>query len=153
LETLQEIALFLDTPVFLIQEGKNLLSDTISTQTELLFVFENTTDKDFKNKQGERVLDKLMQALVAKYPALSELPKTEIVAEKNTEWNFADINLKKVIVFSENTAKQLNLQNPIYQIFEQQNISFVISKSLEIIETQIEEKKTLWNSLLQFFEG
>ena len=153
METLQEIALFLDTPVFLIQEGKNLLSDTINTQTELLFVFESTTDKDFKNKQGERVLDKLMQALVAKYPALSEVSKTEIIAEKNTEWNFADINLKKVIVFSENIAKQLNFQNPVYQIFEQQNISFVISKPLEIIETQIEEKKTLWNTLLQFFEG
>ncbi|KOY87052.1 hypothetical protein AD998_13680 [bacterium 336/3] len=153
METLQEIALFLDTPVFLIQEGKSLLSDTINTQTELLFIFENTTDKDFKNKQGERVLDKLMQALVAKYPTLSDIPKTEIVAEKNMDWNFSDTNLKKVIVFSEKIAKQLSLQNPVYQIFEQKNISFVISKPLEMIETQVEEKKTLWNTLLQFFEG
>lgn len=152
METLQEIALFLDTPVFLIQEGKTLLSEFIDNQTELLFIFENATDRDFKNKQGERVLDKLMQALMTKYPNLNQIAKTEIVAEKNTEWDFADTSLKKVLVFSENSAKQIGFQNPVYQIFNQNNISFVVSKPLEIIETQIEEKKTLWSSLLQFFE-
>jgi len=153
LETLREIALFLDTPVFLIQEDTLLLSDSIGSDTELLLVFENAHDKDFKNKQGERVLDKLLQALTGKHPTLAQMPKAELVAEKRLEWNLTDTSIQKVVIFSENVAKQTSLQSPLYQITEQQNIRVVVSKPLEIIETQIEEKKALWNTLLQLFEG
>lgn len=151
LETLHEIALFLDTPIFLIQEEKTLLSDAIPQNTELLFVFESRQDKDTCNKQGEKVLEKLFSALLAKFPTLTNVPKTEIVVDKHWVMNFEQTNVRYVVIFGETIASMLLPNTSYYQIAERSGIFILPSRPLETIENQLEEKKALWNSLLSLF--
>lgn len=155
LKTLQEIALFLDTPLYIIQESKKNLSELVDAQAKLVFFF-GKSGQNVQNKQGEKVLDKMIAALAAKQtqsPKITDIPITliEISEAIKIEWDFEKLSVEKIIFFGENIASKVGIRHNSYEIFAIRNVACLISETLEEIEADKSRKMRLWNSLLNIF--
>ena len=155
LETLQEIALFLDAPLYIIQEAKQNLSELVDAQARLVFFF-GKSEQNVLNKQGEKVLDKMVAALATKQtqsPKITDIPITliEISEAIKLEWDFEKLSVEKIIFFGENTASKVGIKHTLYDFFSIQNVTCLISETLEEIEAEQSRKMRLWNSLLEMF--
>jgi len=155
LETLQEIALFLDAPLYIIQEAKQNLSELVDSQATLVFFF-GKLGQHTLNKQGEKVLNKMVAALAAKQtqsPKITDTPITliEISEAIKLEWDFEKLSVEKIVFFGEDTASKVGIKHTLYEIFTIQNVVCLISETLEEIEADQNRKMRLWNSLLKMF--
>ena len=155
MENLQEIALFLDTPLYLIREEKQNLSELVDAQALAVFFFGNS-DQETRNKQGEKVLDKMIAALAAKQtktPKIIDIPITLVEIRENTkiEWDTENLSVEKIIFFGKETASKVGVSHDLYSNFFIEKVECVISNSLAEVEAEQSQKIRLWNSLLSMF--
>lgn len=155
LETLQEIALFLDTPLYIIRETRQNLSELVDSQAKIVFFF-GKSDQNTQNKQGEKVLDKMVAALASKQtrsPKITDIPITliEISEAVKLEWDFEKLSVEKIIFFGESTASKVGIKHNLYETFTIQQVACLVSDTLEVVEAEQSRKMLLWNSLLEMF--
>ncbi|GAB4129331.1 MAG: hypothetical protein OHK0045_07230 [Raineya sp.] len=155
MQNLQEIALFLDTPIYFIQEERQAFSDWVDAQALVVFFF-SKSDQETKNKQGEKVLDKMIAALAAKQtqsPKITEIPITliEIKESKKVEWDMEKLVVKKIIFFGKETASRVGIKQELYEIFSIKNVDCFVSDTLAEVEAEQSKKMQLWNKLLAMF--
>lgn len=155
LKTLQEIALFLDTPIYVINENKKALSEWVDAKAPVVFFFEKS-DQDTRNKQGKKVLEKMIAALAVrqtKSPKITEIPITliEIQNKIRIEWDFERLSVEKIIIFGKEVANHIGIHYPLYEIFSIGQVACLISDTLREIEAEQSRKMLLWNNLLKMF--
>lgn len=155
LENLQEIGLFLDSPLYLIKEEKQPLSELVDVQSLIVFFF-SKNDQYTQNKQGEVVLDKMIAALAAKQtksPKIIDIPITLIeIAEKTPiEWDFEKLSVKKMIFFGKEVAEQVGIIQHLYEFFSIQRVICFVADTLKDIEAEQSKKMQLWKNLLMMF--
>lgn len=155
MENLQEIALFLDMPIFLVEEKKQKLSELVDAQALAVFFF-GKADQDTRNKQGEKVLDKMIAALAAKQikaPKIIDIPITLVEIRENTkiEWDTENLSVEKIIFFGKETASKVGVSHDLYGNFFIEKVECFISNTLAEVEAEQSRKMQLWNSLLKMF--
>ncbi len=157
MENLQEIALFLDSPLYLIREEKQALSELVDAQAQIVFFF-GKADQHTRNKHGEIVLEKMIAALAAKQvqnPKITDIPITLIELQENTKitWDFEKLSVEKIIFFGAAIAAKVGITHKEYEIFEMGQVKCLIADTLAAVEAEQSRKLQLWNSLLAMFVG
>ncbi|MDX1905087.1 MAG: hypothetical protein SFU27_13095 [Thermonemataceae bacterium] len=149
MQELSEIAAFLDFPLFFVEEK----SIQKLQNADILFVFASQEEQNYFNKNKERVFEKLLQALLVKYPFLKNKTIREIVLtnSENILEQIPELRIAKVIFFGQDLAKKLSLNQQINQVHKVGEVfSYLVATSIATMEENMEEKKKFWLALLEF---
>ncbi|PKQ69823.1 hypothetical protein [Raineya orbicola] len=155
---LQEIALFFDTPIFVVPEYDASISALLANcEAEILFLFETEVDTNTQNAKNQKVLDSMLKALAEKQknsPSIENVEK-EILTfpeKRHIYWDFSSTKVKYVVVFGENTAKNIGLQVEKYSWQKWKGVWVLLTHSLQEIETQKIYKNLIWQTMTQMFQ-
>ncbi|MCS6794484.1 MAG: hypothetical protein NZ516_00840 [Raineya sp.] len=156
--SLQELALFLDTPLFLVPEYEDSISAMLKNpQAEMLFIFASEADAQIQNKQKKSVLSSMIEAVAQKQtnqPTIAELPKEILIfpEKKIIYWDFANTQIRYFFVFGENTAQNIGLQIEKYQWLTWRGVQTLVAHTLQEIESQKGYKNLIWQALMEVFQ-